>query len=170
MPMSVSILSSCRLSAFSRTLDMLCVEFLLRDASHDGSSPRFMLHVQCPWRLEGAKGIITGRQDVWEYAGPGQEPDGWVRGGCQDCLLDGRMTSVFGPRTAVAGKKGSWWPTPQAEFDVQAVETTPLGDIRLILSGGYALQVFPSSTNGEEWRLFDYNSDAEHLVFREHEP
>jgi hypothetical protein len=24
------------------------------------------LHVQCPWRIEGLDGIVTGRPDLWE--------------------------------------------------------------------------------------------------------
>jgi hypothetical protein len=28
----------------------------------------YALHVQCPWRIEGPQGIVTGRLDLWETA------------------------------------------------------------------------------------------------------
>jgi hypothetical protein len=30
--------------------------------------------VRCPWRFDGPRGTVTGRDDLWQYAGPGERP------------------------------------------------------------------------------------------------
>jgi hypothetical protein len=34
-----------------------------------GTVGDYALHVQCPWRIEGSQGIVTGRSDLWEPPG-----------------------------------------------------------------------------------------------------
>ncbi len=33
-----------------------------------GTVSEYALHIQCPWRIEGPEGIVTGRSDLWEPA------------------------------------------------------------------------------------------------------
>jgi hypothetical protein len=39
-----------------------------------------------------------------------------------------------------------------------------LGDVTIYLSGGYRLRIFPSSSQGEYWRLFEDKIGARHFV------
>ena len=34
----------------------------------DGSWGECALHLQCPWRLDGPAGPVTGQDDLWEHA------------------------------------------------------------------------------------------------------
>src|SRR5258707_7570300 len=44
-----------------------------------GSVGDFALHVQCPWRIEGPDGIVTGRLDLWEPVedNPKRDTEAW---------------------------------------------------------------------------------------------
>lgn len=54
------------LTAARRAADMRTFQFgTLREVER-GSVGDFALHVQCPWRIEGPAGIVTGRLDLWE--------------------------------------------------------------------------------------------------------
>ncbi len=45
--------------------------------SGEGTVGDYVLHVQCAWRLDGPQGTVTGRDDLWIYAGPGERPAAW---------------------------------------------------------------------------------------------
>src|SRR6266516_3307006 len=73
------VLIGLRLSIIRRAADMLVLHFgpIRRHPSGTGTVADYALHVQCPWRLDGPNGTVTGRDDLWEYAGPGQRPLNW---------------------------------------------------------------------------------------------
>jgi hypothetical protein len=50
-------------------------------------------------------------------------------------------------------------------FVVMGAQQTERGEVRLKLSDGYALLLFPASCKGEAWRLFAPGSDGDHLIF-----
>jgi hypothetical protein len=54
------------LTAARRAADMRTFQFGTLRPVDGGSVGDFALHVQCPWRIEGPSGIITGRLDLWE--------------------------------------------------------------------------------------------------------
>src|SRR5258708_562960 len=54
-----------KLSASYRALDMRIFEFASSSMGSD-SACEFAIHIQCPWRIEGPDGIVTGRMDLWE--------------------------------------------------------------------------------------------------------
>src|SRR3954453_966577 len=54
------------LTAVRRTADMRTFQFGTLRPVERGSVGDFALHVQCPWRIEGPDGILTGRSDLWE--------------------------------------------------------------------------------------------------------
>jgi hypothetical protein len=54
------------LTAARRAGDMRTFQFGSLQQVDRGSVGDFALHVQCPWRIEGPAGIITGRLDLWE--------------------------------------------------------------------------------------------------------
>src|SRR5437588_12996674 len=54
------------LTAARRAADMRTFQFGTLRPLDRGSVGDFALHVQCPWRIEGQGGIVTGRLDLWE--------------------------------------------------------------------------------------------------------
>src|ERR1043166_8085691 len=54
------------LTAARRAADMRTFQFGTLRPVDRGSVGEFTLHVQCPWRVEGPGGIVTGRLDLWE--------------------------------------------------------------------------------------------------------
>jgi hypothetical protein len=57
------------------------------------------------------------------------------------------------------------WVNAIDRYRVTGAQQSEFGDVRLDLSGGHALVVFPAGSEGEAWRLFVPGSDADHLVF-----
>jgi len=157
------VLIGLRLSIVRRAADMLVLHFgnIRAHSSGKGTVGEYALHVQCPWRLDGPLGTITGREDLWEYAGPGEEPPGWSY---EDglTLQDERLDDLFGPRHETSRS----WVTEKDRFVVTAAQQTSCGDVRLELTGGHTLQLFPASCKREAWRLFAPAS-THHLVFPE---
>jgi hypothetical protein len=54
------------LTAARRAADMRTFQFGILRPVDRGSVGDFALHVQCPWRIDGPDGIVTGRLDLWE--------------------------------------------------------------------------------------------------------
>src|SRR6516165_2784203 len=63
---ALSQIVGLRLSATRRAADMRTFQFGTLRMVDRGSVGDFALHVQCPWRIEGPAGIVTGRLDLWE--------------------------------------------------------------------------------------------------------
>jgi hypothetical protein len=54
------------LSGTHRGADLRVLKFgPLRPAGR-GTVGDLALHVQCPWRIDGSDGVVTGRGDLWE--------------------------------------------------------------------------------------------------------
>jgi hypothetical protein len=73
------VLIGLRLSIIRRAADMLVLHFgtVRPHYSGEGSVAYYALHIQCPWRIDSPSGTLTGRDDLWEYAGPGERPSNW---------------------------------------------------------------------------------------------
>ena len=63
---SLSQIIGLPLTASRRAADLRTFQFGTLRAVERGSVGDFALHVQCPWRIEGPDGIVTGRMDIWE--------------------------------------------------------------------------------------------------------
>lgn len=125
------------------------------------------LHVQCPWRVEGPDGLVTGRGDLWEPVEPlfgaAFESWDWERDGN---LQDRRMAEWLDlpdlprrdPRAGKAVRR----------LTVVAARATPFEGAEIELAEGYRLVLFPHDTRGESWRLFrtgrDPDDDTPHFV------
>jgi len=157
------VLVGLRLSIVRRAADMLVVHFGEIRPHHSGRGTvgQYALHVQCPWRFDGPLGTVTGRSDLWEYAGPGEEPENWHH---EDgfSLQDERLSHFF---VREEGKQS--WVNESDRFRVSGSQQSDRGDVRLELSGGYALLVFPAGYKGEAWRFFVPGRRGDHLVFPE---
>jgi hypothetical protein len=49
-----------------RAADMRGFDFVQTESTQEAVGDEYCLDVQCPWRIEGAAGIITGRLDLWK--------------------------------------------------------------------------------------------------------
>jgi hypothetical protein len=155
------VLIGLRLSIVRRAADMLVLHFgdIRPHASGEGTIGDYALHVQCPWRFDGPAGTITGRDDLWEYVGPGERPEHWSHEDGHS-LQDQRFGHFFD-----RDERTRSWVNEGGRFGVVRAEQTNLGDIRLELADGYAILVFPAGYRHEAWRLFAPGSDGDHLVF-----
>ncbi|MCG8459694.1 MAG: hypothetical protein MI919_25720 [Holophagales bacterium] len=127
---------------------------------------KFALHVCCPWRLEGAAGILTGYSDMWVLEDPEREvPEGW-------CFhTDGSLY-----RTRARQLPGIYdLETQQRQASdrlvVERVESDRYAGTVLELSQGFRIVLFPSGSAGpdwesgqEDWRFFEVGSKAAHWV------
>ncbi|HXW27217.1 MAG TPA: hypothetical protein VEK73_20900 [Xanthobacteraceae bacterium] len=155
------VLIGLRLSIVRRAADMLVLHFgaIRPHASGVGTVGDYAFHIQCPWRFDGPLGTITGRDDLWEYAGPGERPDDWSP---EDGLsLQDRRFARFFDRD----ERTRSWVNEDDRFVVVDAEQSKHGDVRLKLANGFAILVFPASHRGEAWRLFKPESEGDHLVF-----
>ncbi len=127
-------------------------------SSGEGTVGAYALHVQCPWRLDAATGSVTGRDDLWVYAGPGERPKKWSYDDGLS-LQDKRFAGLF-----VRDEDTRSWVNDSDRFLVIAAQQTNRGDVKLDLANEFAILLFPASCTSEAWRLFAPDSDR-HLVF-----
>jgi hypothetical protein len=160
MPASAfDVLIGLRLSIVRRAAAMLVLHFGEIRARGDGSVGDYALHVQCPWRFDAPNGTVTGCDDLWAYAGPGERPENWSYDDGLS-LQDQRWSRFF-----VRDTRTRSWVNDSDRFVVTGAEQGERGDVRIELTEGYALLVFPASQRSEAWRLFAPGSDHDHLVF-----
>jgi hypothetical protein len=154
------VLIGLRLSIIRRAADMLVLHFgdIRVHSSGTGTVGAYALHVQCPWRLEGPTGTVTGRDDLWIYAGPGGHPPGWSYDDGLS-LQDKRFAELF-----VRDEETRSWLNHGDRFTVTAARQTKRGDVTLDLGSQHAIVLFPVSSKSEAWRLFAPGSER-HLVF-----
>jgi hypothetical protein len=126
--------------------------------SGDGTVGAFALHVQCPWRLDGPNGTVTGRDDLWEYAGPGERPLNWSPEDGSS-LQDQKFANLF-----IRDESTRSWVNESDEFSVIAAQQASRGDVSLHLANGHEILLFPASCIHEAWRLFATDGER-HVVF-----
>src|SRR4051794_21768778 len=67
-----------KLSSTHRAADMRIFSFgEITTSDIGGTRAKYGLHVQCPWRIDGPDGIITGRRDLWDHISGKLMPDDW---------------------------------------------------------------------------------------------
>ncbi len=154
------VLIGLRLSIIRRAADMLVLHFgaIRPHPSGEGTVADYALHIQCAWRIDAPNGTLTGRDDLWEYTGPGERPanrsydDGLN-------LQDLKFRTVF-----TRGESTRSWVNASDGFGVAASKQTNRGDVTLALVNGYSILLFPAGCSGEAWRLFAPGS-GRHVVF-----
>ena len=154
------VLIGLRLSIIRRAADMLVLHFgtIRPHPSGKGTVGDCALHIQCPWRLDGPEATITGRDDLWEYAGPGDRPPNWTYDDGRS-LQDRQFARLF-----ARDERTRSWINESDRFVVTAAHQTKRGDVRLELANEHAILLFPDGSNREAWRLFAPGDDH-HLVF-----
>jgi hypothetical protein len=115
----------------------------------------YALHVECAWRIVNSTEVFVGSRDRFYPAGEDPYVDlvdfDWDKPGTNRC--DERVSILMNDCKV----------TP---LIVEAVNVDYVGYIRLALSGGYWLEIFPDDSVGSEyWRLFRPYTDIDHFVF-----
>lgn len=139
--------------------DMLVLQFgtVRPHRSGRGTVGDYALHIQCPWRFDAPGGTVTGRSDLWEYAGPGERPTNWTYDSGSN-QQDEKLTSIFGPKHPELGWSGI------ERFAVVSVSQSGAGDVTIMLTEGYSFSLFPDSACTEAWRFFKPGG-GDHMVF-----
>ncbi len=138
------------LTAARRAADMRMFHFGELRPVDRGSVADFALHVQCPWRIEGADGIVTGRSDFWEPMVDGPPFDHALDYEKSPNLQDVRLDS--------------WFADNKQSLVVKRIDADEFGGASLRLDGGFVLRLFPAGTRGEDWRLLGPMTGASHFV------
>lgn len=130
-------------------------------ATSRGTVGDYALHINCPWRIEGPDGIVTGSGDFWEPADPTIEIDldtwePWDNENSQDRLIRSLLEG-YDPQTRSFVNETEL-------LVVEELEADEYGGASLTLSGGYQLALFPDGTRSEDWRLFRPDTDGPHFV------
>jgi hypothetical protein len=142
------------LTAARRAADMRTLQFGSLCPVGGGSVGDFALHIQCPWRIEGPNGIVTGRLDLWE---PVEEDikidyETWDYDESPN-LQDFRLDQLLAQNGL--------------SLVVQSVDTDEFGGANITFDHGFVLRLFPAGTRGEDWRLFEPKTDNPHFVIVE---
>jgi hypothetical protein len=142
------------LTAARRAADMRTLQFGMLHPVEGGSVGDFALHVQCPWRIEGPDGIVTGRLDLWEPIeyGPDFDWDAWdyeKSPNLQDFQFD------------------QWLARHGSSLVVTSVDADEYGGASISFGQDFVLRLFPAGTRGEDWRLIGPIPDGQHFVISE---
>jgi hypothetical protein len=140
------------LTAARRAADMRTFQFGTLRPVERGSVGDFALHVQCPWRIEGPNGIITGRLDLWE---PVED----------NIPCDDKWDYEESPNLQDA-RLERWLAEQEGSPVVTSVDADEYGGASISFGQGFVLRMFPAGTRGEDWRLFRPKTAGPHLVIR----
>jgi hypothetical protein len=146
-----------RLSRIGVAADMRTLQFGDAVARKGGGMVgEYSLHIQCPWRLEDEKKVITGSSDLFLPSAEGEQSDE---------SFDSRAGGTLQERVLRKLLKGYDQNTKQIVnatnlFTVEDFQADSAGGFNLALSGGYLLSVFPDGTRHEAWRLFRPSNDG----------
>ena len=156
-----NVLGNARGSAFvhlGRTLDMIELGFG-SDVPAAGSSdpdrrlPSHVFHMQCPFRLDSACGVVVGSRDV--YIDPllgADTPDDFDWRPHRSNTFDAATASFFEAH-------------PPGTLNCVSVAANNSGSIELLLDAGYVLRLFPNGSRMEEfWRYFQPDTSGEYVV------
>lgn len=118
----------------------------------------YALHIQCPWRIVGAAGIVVGSQD---RAYPGDEASDWEQ-------FDDEKDPA-----RLEARLNLWLEQYRdSPLEVQRVEVDAVGGFRLFLASDFILETFPANSlcgeYSEHWRLFSPCDDTSHFVVTGH--
>jgi len=147
---SLSQIIGLQLTAARRAADMRTFQFGTLRAVERGSVGGFALHVQCPWRIEGPDGIVTGRMDLWEPVD-------------EDAPFDEDWDYEKSPNLQDA-RLERWLAEHESALAVNSVDADEFGGASISLGQDFLLRIFPAGTRGEDWRLFRPKSGLPHLV------
>jgi hypothetical protein len=117
---------------------------------------QYALHLQCPWRVSCATGVVAGSSDLYVPFNPEADEDAfqWDRPG--DAMVDAHLERWIRAHAT-------------APLTVSGIEVDRCGGFVLQLSQDFAVEVFPDASSEphdvrEQWRLLQPAQDAPHFV------
>jgi hypothetical protein len=139
---AVARLAGCRVTEFSRTLNIAIVGF-------QGEDVEKRLHAQCPFRVTHREQILFGSVDM-RYRDTGDP----------ETAFDEYRTKYDRQARQLTGM------VAEHECLVEAAALGTAGTLSVRLSGPILIEVFPACAGRdvEQWRLFDWHTDN-HVVF-----
>jgi hypothetical protein len=126
--------------------------------SGEGTIGQYALHVQCPWRIVGGDGIVTGSADYYEPADIDTEVN------LQDPQAGNLQRKRLGDLLRSYDPSTRSWINSTGYLVVRTVVVEDFGGFELELSGDFRLQIFPDGSRGEDWRFFVPGNEEDHLV------
>ena len=147
---SLSILIGLELRSACRALnlEMFDIGPLLaevRTAGAWGEVSRYCLEVQCPWRWTSAAGLVTGSED--RHYPPGENPSMAEFDPDNIARCDAILEQLIRGREKL--------------LVVESIAADSLGGLRVRLSEGHGIELFPAHTLIQEfWRLLDRKSQS----------
>jgi len=150
-----------RLAIARRAADLRNFQFGQIRAVERGTVGEYALHIQCPWRLEGPDGILTGRDDLWQPAETIEDADwdSWHYERNKN-LQDRQLGALLGGHDPVTRS----FVNQTEHLVVGEVRADNCGGVMILLSGGYRLVLFPAGLRGEDWRFFRPGTEEPHFV------
>ena len=142
-----------RLAIARLAADMRVLHFGEVRAGAGGTVGDIALHIQCPWRIEGPKGVVTGRSDLWTPSPAARtKPDfDWDKWTYDDGnLQDEKIARLLGGYDPITRSHVNL----TGKLKVLAVLAERLGGASISLSGGFQLVIWPAGASGEHWRIF----------------
>ena len=143
-----------KLSIARRAADLRSFHFGMIRQVENGTAGEYSLHIQCPWRIDGPEGIVTGRMDLWEPVEIGYDRDDfdWDSWDYEmgENIQDYQIGNLLGSYDAQTNSHVN----ETRHLVVQDIQTDDYGGATIVLSGGYRLILFPAGSKGEDWRIF----------------
>jgi hypothetical protein len=118
------------------------------------------LHIQCSWRIETERHIVTGGYDTFEPAVPDADPEEDLEPSKGGGLGELRLRDLFNSHDLALRKIVS----SRTDFVCTEALLEEHGDATLSFSGGYKLRLFPTGSRGEHWRVFALHNLERHVV------
>ncbi len=118
-----------------------------------GTVGTYALHLQCTWRIVGPTGMIVGWED--HYFAPGDDPHA---GGD---TFDWEVPAITRFDERVKAFLAEWAGDLPI---VKGVRIGAAGSFHLDMSGDTAIEVFPTTSFGEHWRVFRPGDLDSHVV------
>ena len=117
-------------------------------------SAEYALHIQCSWRITLNNKIVIASRDFYS---PSSEWDGDI----EDFDWDIHGNNRFDERIKTFLKA-------KGRLIVEQIESDEIGGLKVILSDGYKLEVFPGSSEDDEqsehWRFFSRKENNPHFI------
>ncbi|MGO4888030.1 hypothetical protein ACJ2A9_09755 [Anaerobacillus sp. MEB173] len=117
-------------------------------------SAEYALHIQCSWRIIMKNKIIVASRDFYS---PSSEGDGEIEDFDWDLQGNNRFDEQI--KTFIRDK---------GRLKVEKIESDDVGGLKVFLSDGYKLEIFPDSSEDDErsehWRFFNRKENSPHFV------
>jgi hypothetical protein len=123
----------------------------VEEMRNEDTRGEFALHLQCVFRIRRLEKILTSEENFYHAAKEDDDDFDWRKP--RTTLFDKRAAGIFQPE--------------KRRFFISSFEIGAVGSFSLACTNDLFLDVFPCGFgNQEHWRLFEFDGDKVHHVFR----